>query len=92
MYDRACPTLLLRASTLVTIRGPVDNWHVAAEYVDEHGELVGELPREEALVRLYELAGRFHGPGLDCPVNYATAGGLPAYKPHRFAFGCCRDA
>lgn len=59
-------------------------------YVTEPLEPVVELPREEALVRLYELLARYDGPtGVLCPTSLARAAqGLS--DPHRFAFGCCR--
>lgn len=63
-----------------------------AEYVDGNGELVHELPREEALVRLYELTERYAGgSGIPCPIQRWNSASEPV-EPHRFAFGCCRDA
>lgn len=66
--------------------------HLVPEDCDSEGELVHELPREEALVRLYELVQRFAGGGrCQCPVQAErdTAG---REAPHTFAFGCCRAA
>lgn len=51
-----------------------------------------ELPREEALVRLYELIDKFNGYRTLCPVNYALNGGTESYEPHAYAYGCCAIA
>lgn len=59
-----------------------------AECADVDGELVHELPREEALVRLYELVERYGTGGrVACPC--AASHGL---AEHAFGFGCCRRA
>lgn len=62
------------------------------EDCDAEGELVHELPREEALVRLYELVQRFASGGrMRCPVqSERDPAGLEL--PHTFAYGCCRAA
>lgn len=62
------------------------------EMCDDEGELVHELPREEALVRLYELAGRYAGgQRVPCPVQAERdVDGLQT--PHAFGFGCCASA
>ena len=63
-----------------------------AEYATPAGDLVAELPREEALVRLYELQASYVGHSTPCPVHAAAHAGTDAYRPHAYRFGCCRDA
>lgn len=67
----------------------MDNLEIASQ--GDLTEFVDELPREEALVRLYELLSRFgEGVGTQCPTSLVNAAqGLS--EPHPFAFGCCRD-
>jgi hypothetical protein len=92
-YDRACPTLFLRASTLVTVRGPVENSQTPPEDVGTSGDLERELPREEVLVRLYEIVHAYerrHGIRTrPCPYS-AVRHAAGAGELHPFGFGCCR--
>lgn len=64
--------------------------------VNDRGDLAPDydlLPREEALVRLFEILGRLeaghNSPGLTCPYSIER-GPVTGEMPHRFRFGCCR--
>jgi hypothetical protein len=61
--------------------------------VDQDGQIVDELPREEVLVRLYSILEAFDRSerlsGAVCPLSEAdAASGLS--RPHRLRYGCCR--
>lgn len=58
--------------------------------VDDNGEILAELPREEALVRFYGLRDRYGSLALALFAN--TPSGQHAREHgHALTYGCCRD-